>query len=75
MSKLLSANGDDVSRALRKAGFELDHWSGSHAIMFNPSTVRTVSVPCHRKDLQPGILHGLIKDAGLSVEQFRRLLK
>ena len=74
MSRLPSLNGDDVVSALRKAGFELDHWKSSHAIMFNPVTVRTVSVPCHRKDLQPGILPAIIKDAGLSVEQFRRLL-
>jgi len=74
LSKLPSLNGDDVVRALKKDGFQLDHWKASHAIMFHPVKVRTVSVPCHKQDLQAGILHGIIKDAGLTVEQFRRLL-
>lgn len=43
--------------------------------MFHPAKMRTVAVPCHKKDLQPGILHAIIRDAGLSAEQFRRLLK
>ena len=75
MPKLPAVNGDEVVQALLKAGFVLDRWRGSHAILFHPRRQRVVVVPCHKQDLQPGILHAIIKDAGLTVEQFRRLLK
>lgn len=74
MPKLPAVSGDDVVRGLGKAGFALDRWRGSHAIMHHSGKSLTVVVPCHKKDLQPGILHQIIKDAGLTAEQFRRLL-
>ena len=33
-----------------------------------------VSVPNHRKDLKPGTLHQIIKDAGLTVDAFIEFL-
>ena len=75
MPRLPAVSGNDVVRALQKGGFVLDHWRGSHAYLYRPGTSTTVSVPCHKKDLQPGILHQIIKDAGLNVDAFRRLLK
>ncbi len=36
--------------------------------------VAHASVPHHRKDLKPGTLHQIIKDAGLTVDEFIALL-
>jgi predicted RNA binding protein YcfA (HicA-like mRNA interferase family) len=44
--------------------------------MLHPATKRRVSVPAHGgRDLKPGTLRGVIRDAGLTVEEFVRLLK
>jgi predicted RNA binding protein YcfA (HicA-like mRNA interferase family) len=69
------ASGEDAVRALRKAGFVIDRQRGSHVILRHPATGRTVSAPAHgSQDLPPGTMRTIIADAGLSVEQFRKLL-
>jgi predicted RNA binding protein YcfA (HicA-like mRNA interferase family) len=60
--------------ALRRAGFEVDHQSGSHAILYKPGHANPVTVPIHARDLKTGTLRRIIKDAGLTVEQFTALL-
>ena len=65
-------SGDDFVRAVRKAGYELDHMEGSHMILRHPSRRRLV-VPRHR-ELGRGILRRLIDQAGLSREEFLELL-
>ncbi len=76
MPKLPVLSGREVRRALERAGFVLDRQDGSHAILFNPDTNQTVSVPLHGgRDMPPGTLRGIIADAGLSVEEFRQFLE
>ena len=60
--------------ALRRDGFEIDHHTGSHAILYKAGHPNPVSVPEHSHDTKPGTLRRIIKDAGLTVEEFRRLL-
>jgi len=60
--------------ALRKAGFVLDHQTGSHAILYKPGHPNPITLPMHSGDLKPGTLRRIIKDAGLTVDEFRRLL-
>jgi len=44
--------------------------------MRHPSTKAIVTVPLHSgKNLKPGTLRAILRDAGLSVEQFVRLLE
>ena len=66
----------DVIRALTRAGFVIDRIVGSHYIMAHPDDPRrAVSVPHHgKKDLKPGTLRAIIRQAGLSVEEFNALL-
>lgn len=76
MPSLPVVNGREALRALERGGFLLDEIEGSHHIMLHPGTGRRVSVPVHGgRDLKPGALRGLIRDAGLTVEEFIRLLK
>ena len=73
MPRLPVISGDQFARAMRRVGYEIDHISGSHMIIMNASAHR-LSVPRH-KELDRGLLHDLITDAGLSREQFLALLK
>ncbi len=76
MPSLPVVNGREALRALERGGFLLDGVEGSHHIMLHPDTRRRVSVPVHGgRDLKPGTLRGIIRDAGLTVEEFIRLLK
>ena len=76
MPKLPVVTGARAVKALGRAGFVVTRRSGSHTIMRHPETMRRVSVPVHSgQDLPPGTLRRIIADAGLTVEQFRLLLK
>jgi predicted RNA binding protein YcfA (HicA-like mRNA interferase family) len=67
-------SGERAVKAFTRVGFEVDHQTGSHIIMYNPGDpLKRLSIPNHRS-LKPGLLSKLIKDAGLSVEEFLELL-
>ncbi len=75
MSKLPSLKPIDVIRKLRKAGFMFDkHAKGSHEIWYHPETQRYTVVPNHPgRDVPKGTLRAIIKEAGLSIEEFINL--
>ena len=76
MPKLPVVSGEEAVRALQRGGFVFEHQSGSHVSLRHPGTGRTVSVPVHGgRDLPTGTLRGIIRDAGLTVEEFTRLLR
>ena len=61
---------------MERAGFIRDRSSGSHVTLVHPGTGRSVTVAVHgAQDLPLGTLRGIIRDAGLTVEEFVRLLK
>ncbi|MDR3688433.1 MAG: type II toxin-antitoxin system HicA family toxin [Fimbriimonas sp.] len=51
------------------AGGHFDRQSGSHMILKKPGVRLSLSIPDH-KVLDRGLLRRLIRDAGLTVEQF-----
>jgi predicted RNA binding protein YcfA (HicA-like mRNA interferase family) len=61
---------------LRKAGFVVERVTGSHYILAHSSDPRrAVTVPFHgARSLKPGTLRSIIRQAGLSTEDFRHLL-
>jgi predicted RNA binding protein YcfA (HicA-like mRNA interferase family) len=73
VARLPAISGDDFVKAIRKIGYVWDHTEGSHMILLHPSG-RRLSVPRH-KELGRGLLGSLIRDAGLSREEFTRLLR
>ncbi|MBI4349009.1 MAG: type II toxin-antitoxin system HicA family toxin [Elusimicrobia bacterium] len=74
MARLPVCRFREVISALRKAGFVLDHHTGGHAILYKPGHPNPVTVPSHPGDLKAGTVRRIIKDAGLTVEQFANLL-
>jgi predicted RNA binding protein YcfA (HicA-like mRNA interferase family) len=75
-SHLPVATARQVLSALQRAGFIVDRVRGSHYLLAHPGNpARAVTVPFHgAKDLKPGTLRSIIRQAGLTVEQFRDLL-
>jgi predicted RNA binding protein YcfA (HicA-like mRNA interferase family) len=74
--RLPTATGKRVVAALAKAGFVLDRVAGGHHVLTYPGhPTRTVTVPVHSgRDLKPGTLRAIIRQAGLTVEEFVELL-
>jgi predicted RNA binding protein YcfA (HicA-like mRNA interferase family) len=69
-------SGDRVVKALTRAGYVFRTQVGSHVTMKHPETGVKVAVPVHAsRDMPVGTLRRIIRDAGLTVEEFRRLLK
>ncbi|HBY57925.1 MAG TPA: type II toxin-antitoxin system HicA family toxin [Candidatus Atribacteria bacterium] len=75
MEKLPRVTAIEVIKVLRKAGFSLARQSGSHKIFKNIAG-RRVTVPFHSgKTIHLEVLNYILKDANLSVEEFKKLLK
>jgi predicted RNA binding protein YcfA (HicA-like mRNA interferase family) len=67
MPKLPRVSGAEVVRALQRMGFAVARQRGSHIVLRRGST--GCVVPNHR-ELKTGTLAGLLKQAGVSVEDF-----
>jgi predicted RNA binding protein YcfA (HicA-like mRNA interferase family) len=71
MSRLPACTPTDVIRALERAGFSLDHSTGSHRY---PNRPGVVTVPFLRRALKRGTLLAILKQAGLTRDQFLEFL-
>lgn len=76
MSRLPVVKPRDVIRALEKAGFVVARIKGSHHILVHRNDAeRITNVPAHAShDLPRGTLRAIIKQAGLTVDEFVVLL-
>ena len=73
MPKLRPAKPQEVQRLLEKLGFRFIRQSGSHAV-YRHSNGRWTTVPIHPgKDVAKGTLRNIIKDTGLTVEEFQAM--
>ena len=64
-----------VIAALKRAGFFVARTSGSHHLLVHPDNPRlAVTVAYHNKDLKPGTLRAIIRQAGMTPEEFLALL-
>jgi predicted RNA binding protein YcfA (HicA-like mRNA interferase family) len=73
MPPMPSLNWADVVRAFEKIGWRHDRTNGSHYIMVRDGRPGLLSIPMH-KPVKRGTLRRLIRDAGLTVEAFVRLV-
>jgi predicted RNA binding protein YcfA (HicA-like mRNA interferase family) len=72
---LPSLKPKEVLKALLSAGFYIHHQTGSHIVLKHPSRPsKRVVLPYHNKDLKRGTLHGILKQAGFSVDEFLNYL-
>ena len=70
--RLGSFKPKEVIRKLKKAGFREDRQSGSHVLLINSEGRRT-TVPVHAKEMKRGLLADVVKQAGLTLEEFQAL--
>ncbi len=70
MPRIPGVNHQDAVRALQKAGFRLAR-QGKHIVMTDD--VRIVTIPRHNP-VNALTMGGIVRDAGLSEEEFRALL-
>ena len=70
MPKVAGVNHLDAVRALEKAGFAIIR-QGKHIVMSDGT--RQVTIPRHNP-IKAFTMGGIVQDAGLTVEEFRRLL-
>ena len=73
MPRLPALSARDAVKAFARAGFEVERQTGSHLILYSAVRRQTLSVPNHNP-VRRGTLRSLIRQAGLTVEEFVRLL-
>lgn len=72
--KLPVVSGAVAVKAFCRMGYEVDEQHGSHIILRHAEPPhRRLSVPNH-KELAKGTLRALIREAGLTVDEFAQLL-
>lgn len=66
-------SGQDCVKALEKIGFYFKRQEGSHIVLRRDDPFSQVIVPNHR-ELDRGTLRAIIRQAGISVDEFAKLL-
>ena len=68
-------DSNQLIKILDRQGFSVIRQKGSHVILINEQKTRIV-VPVHPgKDLKPGLVRAIIREAGISREEFLKRLK
>ena len=74
MTKLPRISGKDLVKVFLKVGYCLDHQTGSHIILRHKDPpYRRLTIPNH-KEIAKGTLLAIIKQAGLTREEFLNLI-
>ena len=73
MTRLPICSGETAVRAFERAGWVQARQRGSHVSLIKPGAAVVLTVPLHR-ELDRGLLRHLIRKAGLTVDEFARLL-
>ena len=74
MTRLPALTGEQVIKALEKAGFQMLRQRGSHTYLKHPDG-RTTVVPVHKREtIGRGLLRKILRDAELDKEAFTALL-
>lgn len=74
MSVLPRVSGREVAKALLRVGYEQDRQRGSHIILRQvASPHRRIVVPDHN-EVAKGTMRAIIRQAGLTVDEFKALL-
>jgi len=75
MTRLPIVSPREVVAVLKKAGFVEGHRhrSGSHLFLFHPERKVSTTVAMHARDIPPATLKAIIKQTGLTEDEFRAL--
>ena len=71
MGRLAGFRYREIVKRLRKLGFECDRQAaGSHEIWYNAATHRYTTVPNHPGDMPEGTLRAILKQTGITADEF-----
>lgn len=70
--KILLCSGAEAVKKFQRIGWVIARQKGSHVMLVKPNYLYTLSIPQHR-ELGPGILKKLIRQAGINIEEFNSL--
>lgn len=73
MSKLPVVSGAECIKALEKIGFAVQRQKGSHITLVSENPAIQVTIPNHR-EIAKGTLRTIIRQIGLTVDEFISLL-
>ena len=74
MSRLPNVSAKKLVQILKRAGFVEDSQRGSHLYLWHPEKSLITSVPMHPGDVKRSLMKRILKQAGLTEDQFRELL-
>ena len=75
MARLPRITARQAENVIRELGFELRRQSGSHKIFWNEDIGKRITLPCHgHRIIHPKIVRDIIRDSGVSSEEFIELL-
>ena len=74
MSRLPVVTPRQLVRVLEKVGFEIDHQTGSHVVLWRASDGARVVVPWQNRDLGRGLTLRIVKSAVLTRDEFEELV-
>jgi predicted RNA binding protein YcfA (HicA-like mRNA interferase family) len=72
--KLPSLKASELIKVLGKAGWQPDRQTGSHIVLVKDGAERPIPVPRHNRTLKNSLRDEIIKQAGLTRENFIKLL-
>lgn len=71
MGRLAGFKYRQIIKKLKSLGFVFDRQAaGSHEIWFNATTNKYTTIPNHPGDMPEGTLRAILRQAGVSTEQF-----
>lgn len=70
MSVLPTLKPEELVRILEKFGYQRYRQKGSHLIMIKKGSYYHPVVPLHNSDIKKGTLRAIIRQTGMTVEQF-----
>jgi predicted RNA binding protein YcfA (HicA-like mRNA interferase family) len=75
LTRLPTVSGKDLCKLLKKIGYVIDHQTGSHLVLRNENPPhRRLTIPAH-KEIAKGTLRAILRHAGLTVEEFEKLMR
>ena len=75
MPRIPSLTARKIIQALKRMGFVEDRQKGSHLVLVHPQTKARTVVPIHAgKTLKKSLVRAIISDAGMSPDDFLKLL-
>ena len=74
MSRLPTLKPKEIIAILKQGGFIEHHQKGSHLYLWNPKRQVMTSVSIHPGDTPRPVFKQIIKQAGFTEDEFRRLI-